>query len=314
MMRSNSLEDPMASPRTRRARLEAQFARLEFAYVSNLCGPAAAEGLFDGHRASMLAEPFLETRLHPDPRDAVSKPRLGLPTPEDSSEDASLTRNTDIQVALPTEPLRNKSPRKTINITQWNVIRTPNSSPPINQSRKRPRPGSSRESQTRSLESQSPLSQDLKRRKGRPPGSLNKNKSDPSRNALAIEHVYPASRTRGVDTYEPYQVSHAWRKQEPIPNQKHHQLAQNKQKEIGTSQNAGPRLYNFDNYTPDVEFEGSVDDLRTASGIKRPLSRSRYEFEASFVEEIQPLIRQAMKEYEGKLPPKDLLMTGRKVN
>ena len=312
MMRPKSSKDPIGSSR------EKLGAQMTFTVPNNRAGlerfSAYLGKIANRSRASRLAEQSPVPQLHLDSRKYVLKSRLGPPTPEDSSEDVSLTRNTDNLAALPPEPAGNRSHHKTVNSTQRNIVRTPTSSPPVSQSRKRPRPESSPESQTTSSESQSPGSQDLKRRRGRPPGSLNKKKSDPSRNASATEHIYRSSPTRGDDTHEPFRVSHTLKKQLPIPDKQHDPAAQHEQKRTGTSQNIGPRLYNFNYYRPDFEIEESVDDLGTASVIKRRLSRSRYEFEALFVEEIQPLIRQAMKESEGKLSPKDLLTTGRKVN
>ena len=283
------------------------------AHTRKTWGPTAAAGFLEGHRASMLAEPSLKTRLPPDSHDPVFKSRLGPPTPEDSSEDVSLTENTDNLAALPAEPLRNEPPHRTVNSTQRNFVRTPTSSPPVSQSRKRPMPGSSLEPQTASLESQSPLSQDPKRRRGRPPGSLNKRKSDPFRTASARDHVFLTSTTLGIGTHGSYRGSHTWRKQVRKPNKEHRHSASNEQTETG-SRNIEPRLYNSNYHRLGIGFERLLHDLGTTSNIKTPLSRSYHNFEALFEKEVTPLIEEVMKEYEGKLSPKDLLTTGKAVS
>ena len=262
----------------------------------------------------LLADPSLGTQLLPDSREPGARSRLGPLTPEYSSEDVSRARKTDNPAALPPEPLEKKLPNKFVGIVQQDVVRTPTSSPPISQSRKRSRSGSSQVSQTVSVESESPVRRDLKRRRGRPPGSLNKKKSDASRNTPAVGYRYRASPTRKIYAQKLFQLSHTSGEQVPVPHKQHDPSGQHDQNGTGNSRYIGPRLYNFNYYRPDFEIERSVDKLGTASVIKRPLSRSRYEFEAFFFEEVQPLIRQAMKEYEGRLPTKDLLTAGRKVN
>ena len=260
-----------------------------------------------------------QTRAHQfankePPRSRVSAPHLGPLTPEDSSEEVSFNNITDKRVTIPPRPTRNLAPHTNINQTLQSSSGSPVGSPVLNENGKRPRQKASASSHAGNLSHLSPASSDYKRRKGRPPGSVNKPKPETYQYLSPGERIYSLSPTRGLVDISVSRVLRDSQAQASTANISHNRLPRQERKDPRLSHDSQPKLYNFDHYVVQSGSQMSIDKSGMASIVQRPRFRPREDFEFLFVSEIEPLIRQAMRQYQEDLPGKIVLSTGEKVS